>query len=72
MHMDSHPMHQNEGLHHAARQPQQEVTKPKAKIKTTSPKKSGVDGGSNQVPTYLGMTKMLRLSIEGLNRARGQ
>ena len=30
------------------------MTRPKTRFKPTSPEKSGVDGGANQVPTYLG------------------
>ena len=52
--MDPHPSQQHAGLHHAVWQLQQEVTRLKARFKPTSPKKSGVDGGANQVPTYLG------------------
>ena len=42
------------GLQHAVFYPKQEVTKSKAMFKTTLPKKSDVDGSSNQEPTYLG------------------
>ena len=52
--MDSQPSLQHAGLHHAIWQLQQEVTRPTAKFKPTSPNKSGVDGGANQVPIYLG------------------
>ena len=51
--MDPHPSQQHAGLQHAVRQVQQEGTRPKARLKPTSPGKSGVDGGANQVPTYL-------------------
>ena len=54
--MDPHPSQQHAGLHHAVWQLQQEVTRLKARFKPTSPKKSGVDGGANQVPTYLGQS----------------
>ena len=50
--MDPHPSQQHAGLHHAVWQLQQEVTRPKARFKPTSPKKSEVDGGADQVPTY--------------------
>ena len=40
--MDPHPSQQ-----HAVWQLQQEVTRPKARFKPTSPEKSGVDGGAN-------------------------
>ena len=33
---------------------QQEVTRPKARFKSSLPKKTKLDGGANQVPTYLG------------------
>ena len=42
--------------HHAVWQLQQEETRPKARFKPTSPEKSGVDEGENQVPTYLGQS----------------
>ena len=29
-------------------------SRPKARFKPTSPNKSGMDGGANQLPTYLG------------------
>ena len=51
--MDLHPSQQHAGLHRAVWQLQQEVTRLKARFKPTSPKKSGVDGGANQVPTYV-------------------
>ena len=54
--MDPHPSQQHADLHHAVWQLQQEVTRPKARFKPTSPEKSGVDGGANQVPTYLGQS----------------
>ena len=54
--MDPHPNQQHAGLHHAVWQLQQEVTKPKARFKPTSPEKSGVNGGANQVPAYLGQS----------------
>ena len=44
--IDPHPSQQHAGLHHAVRQLQQEVARPKARFKTTSLKQSGVDGGS--------------------------
>ena len=44
--MDPHPSQQHAGLHHAVRQLQQEVTRPKTRFKPTLPKKSEVDGGS--------------------------
>ena len=50
--MDPHPSQQHIGLHYAVWQPQQEVTRPKPRFKTTLPKKSGVDGGAHQVPTW--------------------
>ena len=40
---DSHPSQQHTGLLHAVWQPQQVVTRPKARFQPTSPKKSGVD-----------------------------
>ena len=43
-------------LRHAVWWPQQEVNRPKARFKPTSPKKSGVYGGAKQVPTYLCFT----------------
>ena len=49
--MDSQPSQQHAGLHHGVWLLQQEVTRPKARFKTTLPEKSGVDGGANQVPT---------------------
>ena len=33
-----------------------EVTRLKARFKPTTPEKSGVDGGANQVPTYLNIS----------------
>ena len=54
MFMDPHPCQQHASLHHAVWQTQQEATRPKTRFKPTLPKKSGVDGGANQVPTYLG------------------
>ena len=45
--MDPHPIQQHAGLHNAVLQLPQEVTKPKARFKPASPKKSGVDGGAN-------------------------
>ena len=36
---------QHAGPQHAVLQPQQEVTRPKARFKHTLPEKSGVDGG---------------------------
>ena len=56
MFMVPHPSQQHAGLNYAVLQLQQEVTRPKARFKPTSPKKSGVDGGANQVPTYLGQS----------------
>ena len=50
------PSQQHSGLRHAVWRLQQEVTRPKARFKPTSPKKSGVDEGANQVPTYLGQS----------------
>ena len=47
--MDPYPSQQHAGLHHTAWQPQQEVTRPKARFKPTSAGKPGVDGGANQV-----------------------
>ena len=44
--MDPHLCQQHAGLQHKALQPQQEVTRPKARFKPTLPKKSGVDGGA--------------------------
>ena len=44
---------QHSGRQHAVFWLYQEVTRPKARFKPTSPEKSGVDGGANQVPTYL-------------------
>ena len=43
---------------------QKEVTRFKVRFKPTSPEKSGVDGGANQVPTYLG--KFLHLYSQRL------
>ena len=43
---------------------QKEVTRFKVRFKPTSPDKSGVDGGANQVPTYLG--KLLHLYSQRL------
>ena len=42
--MDPHPTQQHAGLQHAVWQLQQEVTRPNAKFKSSSPEKSGVDG----------------------------
>ena len=39
--MDPQPSQQHAGLHHAVWQQQQEVTRPKARFKPTSPEKSG-------------------------------
>ena len=44
--MDPRPYQQHAGLQHAVLQPQQEVTRPKARFKPTSLEKSGVDGGA--------------------------
>ena len=52
--MDRHPGQQHAGLQHAVWQTQPEVTMPEARYKPTTPKKFGVDGGANQVPTYIG------------------
>ena len=52
--MDAHPRQLHAGLHHAVWWPQQEVTRPKARFKSILPKMTGLDGGANQVPTYLG------------------
>ena len=41
--MEPHPKQKHADLHHAVWWPQQEVTRPKARFKHTSPKKSGVD-----------------------------
>ena len=47
--MDPHPSQQRAGLHHTVFQLQKEVTRPEP----TLLKKYEVDGGGNQVPTYL-------------------
>ena len=44
--VDPHPSQRDAGLHLAACQLQEEVTRSKARCKPTLPKKSGVDGGS--------------------------
>ena len=54
--MDPHPRKQHAGLHHSVWKLEQEVTRPKARFKPTFAKKSGVDGGANQVLTYLGQS----------------
>ena len=41
--MDPHPIQQHVGLHHAVSQLEQEVTRPKARFKPISPKKSAAD-----------------------------
>ena len=41
--MDTHLSEQHSGLQHADLRLQQEVTRPKVRIKPTIPKKSGVD-----------------------------
>ena len=43
--MDPHPNQPHAGLQHAVLKLQQEVTRPKARFKSTSPEKSIVDGG---------------------------
>ena len=43
--MNPHPSQQHAGPQNAVLQPQQEVTRPKARFKHTLPEKSGVDGG---------------------------
>ena len=44
--IDPHPSQQHAGLHHAVRQLQREVTRPKTRFTPTLPKKSEVDGGT--------------------------
>ena len=51
--MDPRRSQQHASLYHAVLQLQQEVTRPKARFKPTLPKKSGADGGANQVPANL-------------------
>ena len=51
--MDPHPSQQHVGLQHAVYQLQQEVSRHKARLKPTLPKKSEWMG-RNQVPKYLG------------------
>ena len=57
--MDPHPSHKHASLHHAVWQLQQEVIRPKARFKPTLLKKSGVDGGANQVPAYLELESLI-------------
>ena len=54
---------QHEGLSHEVWQLQPEVTRPKARFKLTLPKTSGVDGGANQVPTYIGLYSLYSLVL---------
>ena len=59
--MDYHPSLQQAGPRHAVWQLQQEVARPRARFKPSLPKKSGVDGGANQVTTYF--SQLLHLYI---------
>ena len=78
--MDPHPSRQHAGLHNAVWQLQQEVTRPKARFEPTSPKKSGVDEGANQVNDHwvcsiaprrcLSDENLFKgISLKGLNRS---
>ena len=59
--MDPHPSQQHVGIQHAVLQLQQEVTRPKARFKPTSPKNSGVDGGGEQSGAYISWSVLGRL-----------
>ena len=52
--INAHHSQQHEGLHHAVCQLQQEVARPKIRLKSTLPKKSGVERGQfDQIGQFL-------------------
>ena len=66
--MDPYPSQQHAGLHNAVWRPEEEVTRPKARFKPTSPNSSGVDGGANQVHQNILKIELVPQTIDSANR----